>query len=67
MKDNEFKNVFNEPNSNKNSISFGKNIFIPFLSGIVGCSVVIRSMFWCSTNKRKIGRKFKFEHQFTKC
>ena len=45
MNDNdEFKNVINNTR-NKNS-SFSKNFFVPFLSGALGCALVIRHLLW---------------------
>ncbi len=37
----------NEP-KNKVKIGFGKSVLLPFVSGIVGCSVVLRYMLWNS-------------------
>ena len=53
MNENEFKNVINSGNSyHKNS--FKRTIAVPFLSGVLGCSLVIRNLLWCSKYKRKI-------------
>lgn len=38
----------------KNKTSFGKNILLPFFSGIVGCSVVIGTCFGVPTIKEKL-------------
>ena len=46
----EFKNVINM-NKNYNKKSFGKNFAVPFLSGALGCALVIRNMFWSSKYK----------------
>ncbi len=45
----EFKNVINT-NKNYNK-SFGKSFAIPFLSGALGCALVIRNMLWSSKYK----------------
>ena len=43
---NTYKDVYkNENTSSKTKIGFGKGVLLPFLSGIVGCSVVLRHMF----------------------
>lgn len=53
MKENEFKNIFNESNSyNNNSIK--KNIFIPFISGAIGCSLVLATCFGVPQIKEKL-------------
>lgn len=45
----EFKNVINTNKSyNK---SFGQNFAVPFLSGALGCALVIRNLFWSSKYK----------------
>ena len=36
-------------NYNKSS-GFGKSILVPFISGVLGCTIVIRNLFWCSFN-----------------
>ncbi len=54
MQKNEFEGIIN--NTKSSSFSVGKNFFIPFISGVLGCSLVIRNMFWCSFNKRKNSR-----------
>ena len=38
----------------KNNFNFGKNIFLPFVSGIVGCSVVIGTCFGIPSIKEKL-------------
>ena len=52
MNENEFKNVFNSTKTYK-SHSFKQNVAVPFLSGALGCALVIRNLFWSSYNKRK--------------
>ena len=44
MNDNSFRNVFNDTDSHKPN-SFGKNVFVPFVSGVLGCSVVLGACF----------------------
>ena len=51
MNDNEFKNVITHPNNNN---SFGKNVAIPFISGILGCSLVLGTCFGVPSIKQKI-------------
>ena len=36
---------YNNNSNSKNSTGFGKNVLIPFISGVVGCSVVIGTCF----------------------
>ena len=42
-----YKNVY-KSESSKNKIGFCKSVLIPFVSGVVGCVVVLRHMFWDS-------------------
>lgn len=53
MNDNEFKNVINDSKSYHTN-SFGKNVVIPFLSGVLGCSVVLGTCFGVPSIKEKI-------------
>ncbi len=50
MEENEFRNVFN---SNSKG-SFGKNIVTPFISGVLGCSLVLGTCFGVPSIKEKI-------------
>ena len=50
MEENEFRNVFN---SNSKG-SFGKNIVTPFISGVLGCSLVLGTCFGVPSIKDKI-------------
>ncbi len=50
MEENEFRNVFN---SNSKG-SFGKNIVTPFISGVLGCSLVLGTCFGIPSIKEKI-------------
>ena len=53
MKENEFKNVINDSKSS-HSTSFGKSIAIPFISGVLGCSLVLGTCFGVSGIREKI-------------
>lgn len=53
MNENEFKNVVYESQSNHKN-SFGKTIFLPFVSGVVGCSLVLGICFGVPSMKEKI-------------
>lgn len=53
MNENEFKNVINNSKS-YHSNSFGKNIVIPFISGVLGCSLVLGTCFGVPTIKEKL-------------
>lgn len=69
-KDNNFKTVSNpntyvsydNSNKKKNKSSFGKNIVLPFFSGIVGCGVVLGTCFGVSEIKSKILGNSNFSH-----
>ena len=51
MNENEFKNITNTSN---NSNSFAKNVFVPFISGILGCTLVIGTCFGVPSIKTKL-------------
>ena len=51
MNDNEFKNVITHPSKNN---SFGKNIAVPFISGVLGCSLVLGTCFGVPSIKNKL-------------
>lgn len=53
MNDNEFKNVISNPSSYQKG-SFGKTIGIPFISGILGCSLVLGTCFGVPEIKQKL-------------
>ena len=53
MKENEFKNVINGTKY-YNSHSFKSNIFVPFISGVLGCSLVIGTCFGVPSIKEKL-------------
>ncbi len=53
MNDNEFKNVINNPHSYQQS-SFSKTFLAPFISGILGCSLVLGTCFGVPSIKSKI-------------
>lgn len=69
-KDNNFKAVsnpntytsYNNSEKNYNKSSFGKSIFLPFLSGIVGCGIVIGTCFGIPEIKSKILGTNNFSH-----
>ena len=51
MNDNEFKNVITHPSKNN---SFGKNIAVPFISSVLGCSLVLGTCFGVPSIKQKL-------------
>lgn len=53
MNDNEFKNVIGDSRASRSN-SFGKNVLVPFISGILGCSLVIGTCFGVPSIKEKI-------------
>ena len=53
MNDNEFKNVISNPGSYQKG-SFGKTIGIPFICGILGCSLVLGTCFGVPEIKQKL-------------
>ena len=53
MNENEFKNVINNQKSYHTN-SFAKNIIVPFLSGVLGCSLVLGICFGVPSIKEKI-------------
>ena len=52
--ENSFKNVFDESYERKNSFGFKNRVLIPFVSGVLGCSVVIGTCFGVPQIKSKI-------------
>lgn len=65
MQEDEFKNVVDRTN---HSYSFKKNVFVPFISGVLGTALVLRNMLWSSYNKRKNYWKTSSKlGKFTKC
>ena len=52
MDENEFKNIGKY--SNSNTSSFGKTVFVPFISGVLGCSLVLGTCFGVPSIKSKI-------------
>ena len=54
FKENSFKNVINTSYEEKKPNRFKSNVVIPFLSGLIGCSVVIGTCFGVPTIKQKI-------------
>ena len=53
MNNNEFKNVFNN-SKQYHSTSLGRSIAIPFISGILGCSLVLGTCFGIPSIKERI-------------
>lgn len=51
MDNNNFKNVINSSNANYN---FKKSVFVPFISGVLGCSLVLGTCFGVPNIKEKI-------------
>ena len=56
MEENKFEVISSKvSNANfKNHSSFGKSIFLPFISGVLGCSIVIGTCFGVPSIKNKI-------------
>lgn len=52
MEENNFRNVVDY--NSKNQRSFGRNIFVPFLSGVLGCSLVLGTCFGIPSIKEKV-------------
>ena len=52
--DNNFKNVYDTNTERKSSYGFKNRVFVPFLSGVLGCSVVIGTCFGVPQIKSKI-------------
>ena len=52
--DNTFKNVFEENYERKNSYGFKNRVVVPFVSGVLGCSLVIGTCFGVPQIKSKI-------------
>lgn len=50
---NTYKDVYKHER-NKNNFSFGRNILLPFFSGVLGCSIVLGTCFGIPTIKEKI-------------
>ena len=51
MNENEFKNINNKSNTSSN---FSKNILVPFISGVLGCSLVMGMCFGIPSIKEKV-------------
>ena len=52
--DNNFKNVFEENYERRNSYGFKNKVVVPFVSGVLGCSLVIGTCFGIPQIKSKI-------------
>ena len=48
----EFKNVISSAKNYKHN-SFKRRFIVPFLSGALGCSLVLRNLFWSSKYKKQ--------------
>lgn len=55
MEENKFEVISSKvSNSNNKNNSFGKNVLLPFFSGIIGCSIVIGTCFGVPSIKEKL-------------
>lgn len=54
LNENNFKNVINPTNKNKFRGNFKQNILVPFLSGVVGCTLVVGTCFGVPEIRNKI-------------
>ena len=43
---NTYKDVYNTDSTSKSKVGFGRSVLLPFFSGVVGCAVVLRYLFW---------------------
>ena len=43
-----YKNYKSSESTSKSNTGFGKSVLLPFFSGIIGCGIVLRYLFWCS-------------------
>ena len=48
------KNTANSKKSKNNNSGFGKTVLVPFVSGVVGCAVVVGTCFGVPSIKQKI-------------
>ena len=49
-----YKNIYEANSTPKAKIGFGRGVFIPFISGLLGCSVVIGTCFGIPTIREKL-------------
>lgn len=49
-----YKTIYEAENKSKQKTSFGKGVFLPFVSGILGCSLVLGVCFGVPTIKEKL-------------
>lgn len=49
-----YKTIYETENKSKQKTSFGKGVFLPFVSGILGCSLVLGVCFGVPTIKEKL-------------
>ena len=50
MEENEFRSVINK----KQNSSFGRSVVVPFISGVLGCSLVLGTCFGVPNIREKI-------------
>ena len=48
------KNTANSKKSKNNNIGFGRTVFVPFVSGVVGCAVVVGTCFGVPSIRTKL-------------
>lgn len=51
---NTYKNVYKNQTASKTKIGFGKSVLLPFLSGVVGCTLVLGTCFGIPSIRSKI-------------
>ena len=51
---NSYKSTYQSDNTKKHSIGFGRGVFVPFISGILGCLVVIGTCFGVPSIRSKL-------------
>ena len=51
---NSYKSSYQSDNTKKHSIGFGRGVFVPFISGILGCLVVIGTCFGVPSIRSKL-------------
>src|SRR5699024_4817809 len=49
-----YKNIYETNSTPKAKIGFGRGVFIPFISGLLGCSVVIGTCFGIPSIREKL-------------
>lgn len=51
---NTYKNIYKNDTTSKAKIGFGRGVFLPFLSGVIGCAVVLGTCFGIPSIRSKI-------------